>query len=33
MIESADLDAIAICTSHYLHHSMGIKAIERGLYV
>jgi predicted dehydrogenase len=33
MIESADLDAVAICTPHYLHHSMGIKAIERGLHV
>ncbi|MEM2941552.1 MAG: Gfo/Idh/MocA family oxidoreductase [Thermoproteota archaeon] len=33
MIRNAEIDAVAICTPHYLHHSMGTKAIERGLHV
>lgn len=33
MIRNADLDAIVICTPHYLHYPMAIKAIESGLHV
>jgi len=33
MLESADLDAVIICTPHNLHYEQTVKALNRGLHV